>query len=187
MIQIDVFRLHDNATIPDYGTSLSSCFDLTFNPDPAFNFVVGYDRMNEKVQRYINDGEVIVRTNDRLLIPTGLIFKVHQNYTVETFSDIAAKREELRQFSIRLHARSGLALKRGLVLANSEGIVDVDYQEQVFILLTNISDMSQTIKVGERLAQGEIVTNEKVQFIEVKERPTQHSERGGGFGSTGTL
>ena len=92
----------------------------------------------------------------------------------------------LQNYSIRLHPRSGLSLKRGLVLANSEGIVDVDYQEEVFVLLTNISEVTQTIKTGDRIAQAEIVCNEPFKFIVISKRPEKHSERKGGFGSTGT-
>lgn len=187
MILVDVYRLHEAATIPSYGTSLSACFDLSFYPSKTDPMVNGYDKTNVSIQRYICDGDLIIRPHDRLLIPTGLVFKIHQKFSVENFSDIFAEREELNQFSIRLHPRSGLALKRGLVLANSEGIVDIDYQQQVYILLTNISEVSQTIKVGERIAQAEIVTNEKVRFVEVTTYPQQYSERDSGFGSTGTM
>jgi len=71
------------------------------------------------------------------------------------------------------------------VLANSEGIVDVDYQQQVFVLLTNISSIGQTIKAGERIAQAEVTCNERVEFVVLAKAPEKHSERGGGFGSTG--
>jgi dUTP pyrophosphatase len=91
----------------------------------------------------------------------------------------------LQNYSIRLHPRSGLSLKRGLVLANSEGIVDVDYQQQVFVLLTNISSIGQTIKAGERIAQAEVTCNEQVEFVVLANAPEKHSERNGGFGSTG--
>ena len=156
---------------------------MLFRSDPIVN---GYDGYNVEIQRYITNGGVLIRPGDRLLIPTGLVFKIGIAHSIEHFSDISRDKEELRQFSIRLHPRSGLSLKRGLVLANSEGIVDVDYQQQVFLLITNISQITQTIKVGDRLAQGEVSTNEEVHFVEVSEFPTQHSERGGGFGSTGT-
>ena len=188
MIQVDVYRLHEKATIPSYGTSLSACFDLGFYPSVSDPIVNGYDRSNLKVERSIFDGAVSISPGDRLLIPTGLVLKINdKRNSIESFADITTEREELRQFSVRLHPRSGLALKRGLVLANAEGIVDVDYQQQVFILLHNISDVTQNIKVGERIAQGEVVTNEEVHFVEVTDMPKQHSERNGGFGSTGTL
>jgi dUTP pyrophosphatase len=188
MIHVDVHRLHEGASLPSYGTSLSSCFDLGFYPSASDPYVSGYDGYNTEVQRYISNpvnGEILIRPGDRLLIPTGLVFKIGVAHSIESFSDISKEKEELRQFSIRLHPRSGLSLKRGLVLANSEGVVDVDYQQQVFLLMTNISQVTQIIKVGDRLAQAEVSTNEEVRFLEVKEFPSQHSERSGGFGSTG--
>jgi dUTPase len=74
-----------------------------------------------------------------------------------------------------------------LVLANSEGVIDVDYQQEVFVLMTNISKISQTIAYQERIAQGEVVVNEGVRLTVLNEMPTQYSERDGGFGSTGTV
>lgn len=187
MIQVDVFRLHESAVIPSYGTSLSTCFDLGFYPSASDPIVNGYDKFNTKVERYISANGVEIYPGDRLLIPTGLVMKINdKRNSIESFADITTEREELRQFSIRLHARSGMALKRGLVLANAEGIVDVDYQQQIFILLHNISELTQFITVGDRIAQGEVVTNEMVHFIRIANMPSQHSERNGGFGSTGT-
>ena len=187
MIEVGVFRLHDKAVIPSYGTSLSACFDLGFYPSASDPIVKGYSENNIPLENIVMDDSVIINPGDRLLIPTGLVFKIFQKgRSVETFADITAKIRDLRQFSIRLHARSGMALKRGLVLANAEGVVDADYQQQVYVLLHNISKITQQIKVGERIAQGEVVANEDTHLFEINEYPSQHSERDGGFGSTGT-
>jgi dUTPase len=78
-----------------------------------------------------------------------------------------------------------LSLKRGLVLANSEGVIDVDYQNEVFVMMTNISEVTQTIKRYDRMAQAEVVANIPFNFVEIKDVPKPHSERSGGFGSTG--
>jgi len=51
--------------------------------------------------------------------------------------------------------------------------------------LTNISKMHQTIRRGDRIAQAEVVANEPFEFTVVPNRPEKHSERSGGFGSTG--
>lgn len=186
MINLNVYRLSEDVKLPTYGTSMSACFDLCFCP--TTNVITGYDKNNQPIKRELFDEKhVYLNPGDRMLIPTGLVMKVRQVHSVETFADITREKEELHQFSIRLHARSGLALKRGLVLANAEGIVDVDYQEQVFILLHNISDTNQIVQYQERIAQGEVLVNEKVNILEVIERPKQYSERDGGFGSTGTL
>ena len=115
-----------------------------------------------------------------MLVPTGLVFKI------EAYVSASSVKEILNRYSIRLHARSGLALKRGLVLSNSEGIVDVDYQQEVFVMLTNVSDIHQDIEFQERIAQAEIVRNEGFTLTELSAKPEAYSERNGGFGSTGT-
>lgn len=184
MIILNVYRLRDEFETPTYGTSLANCFDLSFQPSETH--VKGYDKYNNPISQMINTrDEISIYPGDRLLIPTGLVFKIEQKLTIETFADILKPAPSLQNYSIRLHPRSGLSLKRGLVLANSEGIVDVDYQEQVFVLLTNISEIGQTIKKGDRIAQAEVVCNVPVEFVVIASAPEKHSERSSGFGSTG--
>jgi len=185
MIYLSVYRLNDDVELPTYGTSLANCFDLSFQPTEET--IKGYDKFNSPISQYVNSfGEISIYPGDRLLIPTGLIFKIDHRKTIETYSDISRAELPLQNHSIRLHPRSGLSLKRGLILANCEGIVDVDYQEEVFVLLTNISEMCQTIRKGDRIAQGEVVCNvPDIHFVPLTARPSKHAERSGGFGSTG--
>ena len=185
MVYLNVFRSHSDVELPTYGTSLSNCFDLSFYPTDTV--VRGYDKFNNLIEHRINDhGEITINPGDRLLVPTGLILKVEHKVTIETFADISRTQLPLQNYSIRLHPRSGLSLKKGLILANCEGIVDVDYQEEVFVLLTNISGIATMIKRGDRIAQGEVVCNEPFHIAIVNTKPVKHSERNGGFGSTGT-
>jgi dUTP pyrophosphatase len=185
VIAVNVYKLRDDFELPSYGTSLATCFDLSFQPSEQV--VKGYDRFNSPTEKVVNNhGEIAISPGERLLIPTGLVFKIEQRITVESYSDVLREFPPLQNYSIRLHPRSGLSLKRGLVLANSEGVVDVDYQEEVFVLLTNISKMSATIKKGDRIAQAEVVCNIPSKFVILNQRPEKHSERSGGFGSTGT-
>lgn len=184
MIILNVHKLNEKVETPTYGTTLANCFDLSFQP--TSNVVNGYDQFNASIQRDINaQGEFFIYPGDRLLVPTGLVFKLEQRITIETYADISRKELPLQNYSIRLHPRSGLSLKKGLILANCEGIVDVDYQEEVFVLLTNVSKMHATIRRGDRIAQAEVVCNEPFSFAFVNEKPQKHSERAGGFGSTG--
>lgn len=185
MIVLNVYRLKDEFDLPTYGTSLSNCFDLSYQPSTTV--IKGYDKWNNPIDRILTGNEeVYIYPGDRLLIPTGLVCKIEQKLTVESFADVAQEKNSLGSYSIRLHPRSGLSLKRGLILANCEGIVDVDYQEEIFVLLTNISEMGQTIKKGERIAQAEVTRNvPDIHFVPVFHRPEKHAERSGGFGSTG--
>jgi len=185
MIVLNIYKIRDEFELPTYGTSLSNCFDLSFQP--STETIKGYDRYNNPISQYLNSrGIISIYPGDRLLIPTGLICKIEQLLTVETFADIPKEATPLGNFSIRLHSRSGLSLKQGIVLANSEGIVDVDYQEEIYVLLTNISEVGQIITKGDRIAQAEVVSNiPNVKFITLSARPEKHSERSSGFGSTG--
>jgi hypothetical protein len=80
-----------------------------------------------------------------------------------------------------------MSLKKGLVLANAEGVIDADYVEEVFIMVTNISDNPIVIGDGERIAQGELVKNVEYLIEQTVSRPLGKSSRQGGFGSTGTV
>lgn len=80
--------------------------------------------------------------------------------------------------------RSGLGHKHGIVLGNLVGLIDSDYQGQVFISCWNRSDKPFTIQPGERIAQMVIVPVVHAEFEVVDE--FVGSERGaGGFGHTG--
>lgn len=179
-IKLGFYRMNPDVQIPGLGTSMSACFDLRFCPTQ--DAVYGYDKYNLPVSRYVDKSLRVVgiHPGDRLLVPTGLVFKI------EAYVSASSVKEILNRYSIRLHARSGLALKRGLVLSNSEGIVDVDYQQEVFVMLTNVSDIHQDIEFQERIAQAEIVRNEGFTLTELSAKPEAYSERNGGFGSTGT-
>lgn len=81
--------------------------------------------------------------------------------------------------------RSGLGHKHGIVLGNLVGLIDSDYQGQLFVSCWNRGDKAYTIAEGERIAQLVIVPVAQVGFNQVDNFDS--SERGsGGFGSTGS-
>ena len=80
--------------------------------------------------------------------------------------------------------RSGLGHKHGIVLGNLVGLIDSDYQGQIFVSLWNRGHTPFTLMPLERMAQLVIVPVMQAKFNIVEEFPL--SERGsGGFGSTG--
>ena len=80
--------------------------------------------------------------------------------------------------------RSGLGAKRGIVLGNLVGLIDSDYQGQIFISVWNRANAAFTIQPMDRIAQLVVVPVEQVEFNVVEEFGS--SRRGaGGFGSTG--
>jgi dUTP pyrophosphatase len=80
--------------------------------------------------------------------------------------------------------RSGLGHKHGIVLGNLTGLIDSDYQGQLFVSCWNRSATPFTIDPGERIAQMVLVPVVQAHFEVVAE--FAETERGtGGFGHTG--
>ena len=80
--------------------------------------------------------------------------------------------------------RSGLGHKHGIVLGNSVGLIDSDYQGELMISCWNRSDKAYTINSGDRIAQLLILAHKNIEFQKVND--FEKSDRGaGGFGHTG--
>lgn len=175
-VTLSFWRMHHDVQVPVFGSEYATCFDLRFCPSRLHTYVDGYNQYNAPIQSRVDYPErgVYVMPQERLLLPTGLIVKLYPS-TVD----------EKQTYSLRIHARSGMALKRGLVLANAEGVIDLDYQNEIFVLMTNISNVAQRITFNERVAQAEVVKNEVFTLVESEVRPDRWSDRSGGFGSTG--
>ena len=81
--------------------------------------------------------------------------------------------------------RSGLGHKHGIVLGNLVGLIDSDYQGQLFVSCWNRSDTAFAIEAGDRIAQLVIVPVVQTSFNIVDEFTV--TDRGsGGFGSSGS-
>ena len=88
------------------------------------------------------------------------------------------------QYAALILPRSGLGHKHGIVLGNLVGLIDSDYQGQLFVSCWNRSQQAFVMNPMERLAQLVIVPVLQAQFKLVEE--FDQSQRGaGGFGSTG--
>lgn len=80
--------------------------------------------------------------------------------------------------------RSGLGHKHGIILGNSVGLIDSDYQGPLMVSCWNRSKVNYTVQPGERIAQLVIVPILRAEFEIVEE--FANSKRGeGGFGSSG--
>lgn len=113
------------------------------------------------------DAVIKVEPAQTVLVPTGLAIHIGD-------ADLAAV----------LLPRSGLGHKHGLVLGNLTGLIDSDYQGQVYISCWNRSGTAYEIQPGERIAQMVFVPVEQVQF-EVVEEFDDSSRGEGGFGHSG--
>lgn len=108
-----------------------------------------------------------LRPSDTQLIPTGIALHIAD-------PSLAAV----------LLPRSGLGHKHGIVLGNLVGLIDSDYQGQIFVSCWNRGKEPFTIGVGERIAQMVFVPVVRADFEIVEE--FEASRRGeGGFGHSG--
>ena len=113
------------------------------------------------------DEPLTIQPGDTALIPSGIAVYIRD-------PSLAAV----------LLPRSGLGHKKGLVLGNLVGLIDSDYQGQVFISCWNRGKESCVIEPGMRLAQMVFLPIQQVNFNLVES--FEESDRGeGGFGHTG--
>ena len=85
-------------------------------------------------------------------------------------------------YSILIYPRSGMSLRTGLRVANSVGVVDSDYRDEVGVIITNTAKEPYTINKGDRIAQMIIAAAPMITWTEEKLDTTN---RGAGFGSSG--
>jgi dUTP pyrophosphatase len=108
-----------------------------------------------------------IKPGETLLIPTGMAIYV----------------EDPNMAAIIL-PRSGLGHKHGIVLGNLVGLIDSDYQGQLFVSCWNRGNKNFTIEVGDRIAQLVIVPVIQADFEVVDDFVS--TDRGvGGFGHSG--
>lgn len=179
---LKIFKMYPDVNLPKYGTAGAACFDIEA-------YIKGpYHQITEKIKVYRQSNinipvdigpnydvppeqriatELYLWPGDRALVPTGIKVKLPFG------------------FSLRVHPRSGAAIKKGICLANCEGIIDCDYYHEVFVPVINVSQSLITITHGERIAQGEVVADTRFKIVEIAEEPQQTTNRQGGFGSTG--
>lgn len=116
---------------------------------------------------FLNEnGDLVIKPLGRAQIPTGLKVAIPNGY------------------EIQVRSRSGLAIKKGLIMANSVGCVDSDFRGGICILVLNCSNEDITITKGERIAQFVLSPIEQIDWKSVE--TLDETERGeGGFGHTG--
>lgn len=117
--------------------------------------------------RAMLDAPLVLSPGETQLIPTGMAIHV----------------EDPRLAAVIL-PRSGLGHKHGIVLGNLVGLIDSDYQGQLFVSCWNRGSETFRIEIGERVAQLVVIPVVRAEFEIVDEFRT--SQRGsGGFGHSG--
>ena len=112
------------------------------------------------------DQTITLKPLQRILVPTGLFIELEKGYEAQ------------------IRARSGLAIKNGICLANGIGTIDSDYRGEIKIILINLGDQDFKINSGDRIAQMVITKYEQVEF-ELVEQLNETERSDGGFGHTG--
>lgn len=137
------------------------------------------NRLNENMPAYATSGSagldlracineaITIKPGETTLIPTGMAIHLANP-----------------AYAAMILPRSGLGHKHGIVLGNLVGLIDSDYQGQLFVSCWNRSQEAFVMNPMERMAQLVIVPVVQANFTVVDE--FNASERGeGGFGSTG--
>ena len=113
-----------------------------------------------------NDEPISLAPGEIKLVPTGLFVEIPPGYEGQ------------------VRARSGLALRHGLMLPNAPGTIDADYRGELQVVLGNCGRAPYTIARGMRFAQLVISPVAHVEVVEVREL-AESQRGGGGFGHTG--
>lgn len=114
------------------------------------------------------DSVLRVRGGETALVPTGIAVHIADP-----------------GYAAVLVPRSGMGHKHGIVLGNLTGLIDSDYQGQLFVSCWNRSRTAYTINRGERIAQMVFVPVLRARFNRVQDF-AKSARADGGFGSTGT-
>lgn len=129
-------------------------------PTRATEGSAGYDLYADIVE------QIVVMPRQRVMINTGISIEL-----------------ETSQAAALIYARSGLAVKHGIVPSNCVGVIDSDYRGEIIVGLVNQSEQAYTINPKDRIAQMVLTPILTPPLVEVTE--LEPTERGnGGFGST---
>jgi dUTP pyrophosphatase len=164
MIKIPVINSSNNP-LPKYETDGAAGMDLlAYIPHGSLNFNVKGESIEVSIDE---DGNRCIKLNPggRVLIPTGLKIAIPEGFNVD------------------IRPRSGLALKYGITVLNTPGLIDEDYRGDVGVILINHGKYSFEIRNGDKIAQMVLVNYSKVNF-ELSDTLPDTNRGEGGFGST---
>lgn len=111
--------------------------------------------------------KIILGSLERVLILTGLFLDIPEGY------------------EIQIRTRSGLALKKALVVLNSPATIDSNYTGELGVILCNLGKENQEIEPGERIAQIVLVKVETAEVEEICKIEKITSRGDTGYGDSG--
>lgn len=154
MKSVWIKKLDNNAIIPEQQSIGSAGFDLVATNIKSFTDV-----------EVLENGDICIKPFGRIILGCG--FSLSMSKGIE--------------FQIR--PRSGMAAKQGLTVLNSPGTIDSDYRREIGVILVNLSNSPQFIKLNTRIAQGVFSKYESPTFV-IKDELPDTARGNGGFGST---
>ena len=113
------------------------------------------------------DKDTTILPGETVLISTGIAMAIPEGWVVH------------------IYPRSSIGAKTPLRLANSVGVIDAQYRDEIKIIYTNTSDLPYQIHQGDRIAQMALDPSPMARFVEVEDVRAFGTDREGGIGSTG--
>ncbi len=157
-----MFKIIKDGKLPTRGTKFSACVDLYSAED-----VVISTRKTEVVGLGV-------------AIDTSLLHYTIDQYCLSNREDVIKDREKfLSSHYMQLMLRSSLG-KKGLILPNGVGIIDMDYKDEIKMIIYNATNVAFTIKKGDKIGQITLLEHKSHLF-----NIDSDTERVGGIGSTG--
>lgn len=170
-MKLQIVKMFSDVKLPEKKNPTDSGFDIY-----SYSFKKYYQNHGSNFERdfegeklnttFVKQGILELACNDRVLVGTGLKATVGPGY------------------EIQIRPRSGLALKQGLTILNTPGTIDSTYiNDEICVIIINLSRKVQEIKLGERIAQ---LVPAKVELLDIEiVSELTGDDRGGGFGHTG--
>lgn len=180
----EALDLNNSYTLDDFNKEFSNVSHTAQNYKlESYKIDVNFiNKSNNPNPEYAHEGDsgfdiranlespIIIKPGKRQLIPTGLYFELPPNV------------------ELQVRSRSGLALKKGVVVLNSPGTVDNCYRGEVGVILINHGEEDFEVNHGDRIAQGVLayVSAKNIMNLkEVKEINDNTSRGSNGYGSSG--
>ena len=149
--------------------------DLRKNPRERIGVKIFKINKNAKIPTYANPSDagadiyaaedIILEPNSTTLVSTGIKVDIPAGY------------------ALFIYPRSGMSLKTKIRVANSVGVIDHLYHEEIKVIMDNNSNEAYSIKTGDRIAQMIIMPVPMIKFEETTEDLSVNGRSG--FGSTG--
>lgn len=180
----EALDLNNSYTLDDFNKEFSNVSHTAQNYKlESYKIDVNFiNKSNNPNPEYAHEGDsgfdiranlespIIIKPGKRQLIPTGLYFELPPNV------------------ELQVRSRSGLALKKGVVVLNSPGTVDNCYRGEVGVILINHGEEDFEVNHGDRIAQGVLayVSAKNIMNLkEVKEINDNTNRGSNGYGSSG--